>query len=138
MSNDPERQGATAQTGTGLQEQADGQLGGDPLNWFTGALILIWAGFVLLFKNMGEVLGVEPENASAWILTGVGVLLWLEAILRLAILKYRRWVGERVIMGMIFVIVGLGEVVEISLWPLLLVSIGIAMMLGYFTLPRRS
>lgn len=138
MSNDPERQGATAQTGTGLQEQADGQLGGDPLNWFTGALILIWAGFVLLFKNMGEVLGVEPENASAWILTGVGVLLWLEAILRLAIPKYRRWVGERVIMGMIFVIVGLGEVVEISLWPLLLVSIGIAMMLGYFTLPRRS
>ncbi len=138
MSNDPERQGATAQTGTGLQEQADGQLGGDPLNWFTGALILIWAGFVLLFKNMGEVLGVEPENASAWILTGAGVLLWLEAILRLAIPKYRRWVGERVIMGMIFVIVGLGEVVEISLWPVLLVAIGIAMMLGYFTLPRRS
>ena len=138
MSNDPERQGATAQTGTGLQEQADGQLGGDSLKWFTGALILIWAGFVLLFKNMGEVLGVEPENASAWILTGVGVLLWLEAILRLAIPRYRRWVGERVIMGMIFVIVGLGEVVEISLWPLLLVSIGIAMMLGYFTLPRRS
>ncbi len=137
MSNDPERQGTIAQSGTGLQ-QADSQLGGDPLNWFTGALILIWAGFVLLFKNMGEVLGVEPENASAWILTGAGVLLWLEAILRLAIPKYRRWVGERVIMGMIFVIVGLGEVVEISLWPLLLVGLGIAMMLGYFTFPRRS
>ena len=137
MSNDPERQGTIAQSGTELQ-QADSQLGGDPLNWFTGALILIWAGFVLLFKNMGEVLGVEPENASAWILTGVGVLLWLEAILRLAIPKYRRSVGERVIMGMIFVIVGLGEVVEMSLWPLLLVGLGIAMMLGYFTFPRRS
>ena len=138
MSNDPERQGTTTQFGTVVQEQTEPQLAGDPLNWFTGALILIWAGFVLMFKNLGEVLGVEPENASAWILTGVGVLLWIEAFLRLAIPKYRRSVGERVIMGMIFVIVGLGEVVEMSLWPLLLVGLGIAMMLGFFSVPRRS
>jgi hypothetical protein len=127
MSNDPER-----------QEQTDNQPGADTLTWLTGALILIWAGSVLLFKNMGEVLGVEPENASAWILTGAGVLLWLEAILRLAIPKYQRLAGERVILGMVFIIAGLGEVVEVSLWPLLLVAIGIAMMIGFFRLPQRS
>ncbi len=137
MSNDPERRATMAQGETGRWEPANTQTSGDPLTWFTGALILIWAGFVLLFKNMGEVLGLEPENASAWILTGAGILFWLEAILRLAIPKYQRAVGERVILGMIFIIVGLGEVVEVSLWPLLLVAIGIAMMVGYFTVPWR-
>jgi hypothetical protein len=118
--------------------RAGEQPAGDPLVWFTGALILIWAGIVLLFKNLGDVLGLEPENASAWVLAGTGILLWLEAIVRLAIPKYQRGAGERVIFGMIFVIVGLGEIVEVSLWPLLLVAIGIAMMVGYFALPQRS
>jgi hypothetical protein len=36
------------------------------------------------------------------------------------------------------VIVGLGEVVEMSLWPLLLVAIGVAIMVGFFKLPQRS
>jgi hypothetical protein len=86
---------------------------------------------------MGEALGVEPENVSAWILTGAGVVFWLEAVLRLAIPKYHSAVGERVILGMVFIIVGLGQVVEMSLWPLLLVAIGVAIMVGFFNLPRR-
>ena len=72
-----------------------GRPGTDPLSWFSWASILIWAGFVLMFKNLGETLGVEPENAAAWILTGAGVVFWLEAILRLAMPKYRGAVGER-------------------------------------------
>jgi hypothetical protein len=109
----------------------------DPFSWFSWALILIWAGFVLMFKNLGETLGVEPEYVSAWILTGAGVIFWLESILRLSMPKYQRAVGERVLLGMIFVIVGLGEVVEVNLWPLLLVAIGIAILVGYFNLARR-
>lgn len=138
MSNDPERHETTQGRETKRVVQVGEGPGIDPLSWFAWALILIWAGFVLLFKNMGEVLGVEPEHASAWILTGAGVIMWLEAIMRLAIPRYQRAVGERVILGMIFVIVGLGEVVEVSLWPLLLVAIGIAILVGYFSLPRRS
>jgi hypothetical protein len=138
MSTDPERQDAAMESEMERSAQTGEQSGIDPLSWFSWALILIWAGFVLMFKNMGEALGVEPENASAWILTGAGVVFWLEAILRLAIPKYQWAVGERVILGMVFVIVGLGEVVEMSLWPLLLVAIGVAIMVGFFSLPRHS
>jgi hypothetical protein len=118
-------------------DQATEQSAIDPLSWFSWALILIWAGFVLMFKNLGETLGVEPEYVSAWILTGAGLIFWLESILRLAMPRYQRAAGERVVLGMIFVIVGLGEVVEVSLWPLLLVAIGIAILVGYVNLARR-
>jgi hypothetical protein len=138
MSRDPVYQQTTQPPkGSGQQPGSRGRPG-DPLAWFTGALILIWAGFVLLLRNAGEVLGLEIQYASAWILTGSGVLLWIEAILRLAIPAYTEGVGTRIIMGVIFIIVGLGEVIEISLWPLLLVTIGLVMIGGYFMYPRRT
>ena len=138
MSAAPEPPDASLKRETERGVQAGEQPGIDPLSWFSWASILIWAGFVLMFKNLGESLGVEPENVSAWILTGAGVVFWLEAVLRLAIPKYQSTVGERVILGMVFVIAGLGEVVEMSLWPLLLVAIGVAIMVGFFKLPHRS
>ncbi len=64
--------------------------------------------------------------------------MWIEAILRLAIPAYSEGVGTRIILGVIFVIVGLGEVVQVSLWPLLLMAIGLAMIVGYFAYPRRT
>jgi hypothetical protein len=99
---------------------------------------LIWAGVVLLFRNAGEVAGFEIEYASSWILTGAGVLMWIEAILRLAMPAYSEGVGTRIILGVIFVIVGLGEVVQVSLWPLLLMAVGFVMVVGYFVYPRRT
>ena len=123
---------------SGTQPQARSDSGfGDALTWFTGALILMWAGFVLLARNAGEVLGLEVEYASAWILTGAGVLLWVEAILRLAIPAYQHGVGTRVILGAIFIIVGLGEVVTVNLWPMLLIAFGFVMIGAFFLYPRR-
>jgi hypothetical protein len=138
MSRDPVYQQTTQQPKGAGQQAGDSGRPGDPLTWFTGALILIWAGFVLLLRNAGEVLGLEIQYASAWILTGSGVLLWIEAILRLAIPAYTEGVGTRIVMGVIFIIVGLGEVIEISLWPLLLITIGLVMIGGYFMYPRRT
>jgi hypothetical protein len=133
MADEPRRQKTTGQTEPGPR-----QLPGDPLTWFTAALVLMWAGVVLLAKNTGEVLGVEVQYASAWILTGTGVLLWIEAILRLAIPACQQGVDTRIILGTVFVIIGLGEVVTISLWPILLIVIGISMIVGFFVYPRRS
>jgi hypothetical protein len=132
MSNQPKGRYIPAQQVT----RSDQGLG-DQLTWFTGALVLIWTGCLLLIKNAGEVLGVEIQYASAWILTGAGVLLWIEAILRLAIPAYQHGVGTRIILGTIFVIVGLGEVIEFSLWPILLIAIGAVMIGAFFVYPRR-
>lgn len=133
MSNNPRSQPSVAQPET----RSDRGLG-DTLTWFTGALILMWSGFVLLARNTGEVLGLEVEYASAWILTGAGVLMWVEAILRLAIPAYQHGVGTRIILGVIFIIVGLGEVIEVNLWPMLLIAIGFVMIGAFFLYPRRS
>ena len=123
-------------SGTQSETRSDSGFG-DALTWFTGALILMWTGFVLLARNAGEVLGVEVEYASAWIMTGAGVLLWVEAILRLAIPDFQHGVGTRIILGAIFVIVGLGEVLTVNLWPMLLIAIGFVMIGAFFLYPRR-
>jgi hypothetical protein len=113
----------------------------DPLGRITWALIIIWVGVVFLLRNLGEdgeaFLGLNWDNIWAWILAGAGVLLWLEVLVRLAIPSYRRPVGGRLIFGTILVILGIGGVIDVSLWPLILVAIGVAMLLGYFTSPRR-
>lgn len=108
----------------------------DRLSWFTAALILIWAGGVLLLRNAGQTFGLDVEYAGAAVFIGAGVLLWLEALLRLAVPDYRRRIGERVILGMVFFIIGLGQLTEVNLWPLLFVGIGIALLIGLAVAPR--
>lgn len=113
---------------------------GDPLGRITFALIVIWAGAVLLLANIGEdqtLLGVDLSNPWTWIFSGAGVLIWIEVLLRLAIPEYRRPVGGRLILGTFLVIIGVGSVIDVSLWPLLIIAIGLAMLLGYFLGPRR-
>ncbi len=112
----------------------------DPLARITLALIIIWAGVVLLLSNLADdqmFLGIDWGDAWAWIFTGAGVLVWIEVLLRLAIPAYRRPVGGRLILGTILVIIGVGSVVDVSLWPLILIAVGVALLLGYLSGPRR-
>jgi hypothetical protein len=113
---------------------------GDPLGRITFALIVIWAGIVLLVSNIGDdqtVLGVDLSKPWPWIFIGSGVLMWIEVILRLLLPEYRRPAGGRLILGTILVIAGLGWVIDVSLWPLFLIAVGFAMLLGYFLRPRQ-
>ena len=55
--------------------------------------------------------------------------------MRLAIPAYQHGVGTRVILGVIFIIVGLGEVVKVNLWPMLLIAIGFVMIGAFFLYP---
>jgi hypothetical protein len=112
----------------------------DPLGRITLALIVIWAGLVLLVSNLTEdqmLLGVDWSNAWEWIFTGAGVLVWIEVLLRLVMPAYRRPVGGRLILGTFLVIIGVGSMVDVSLWPLLLIAVGVALLLGYLTGPKR-
>jgi hypothetical protein len=113
----------------------------DRLGTITWALILIWAGAVLMLRNMGgeegAFLGLSWDNVWAWIMTGAGGLIWLEVLVRLVMPEYRQPVGGRIILGTIFVIIGIGGLIDVSLWPLILVAIGVSMLIGYFTGPKR-
>jgi preprotein translocase subunit SecG len=113
----------------------------DPLGRFTWAMIIIWAGVAFLLNNLGDdgtsVLGMEDENVWAFILAGAGVLLWFETLLRLAMPAYRRPLGGRLILGTVLVVIGVGGIIEVELWPLILVAIGISMLIRYVTGSQR-
>jgi hypothetical protein len=112
----------------------------DRLGSFIWALILIWAGVVFLARNLGEdgevFLTPKGEDVWAWILAGAGVLLWFEVLLRVAMPAYRRPLGGRIIFATVLIVIGVGGIINVSLWPLIIVAIGVSMLLGYFAGPK--
>jgi hypothetical protein len=120
----------------------------DRLGSIVWALILIWAGFVLLAGNMGildafnalvERLGFQFAElpieipfiqVSAWslIFLGAGVLLLAEVVVRLLFPTYRRPVLGTTILAIVFLGIGIGSWGLI--WPLVLIVVGLALLLG--------
>jgi hypothetical protein len=107
----------------------------DSLSAIIWALIVIWVGVVFLLGNLaddGELAGLNWENSGAWILLGIGVLIFLEVLVRLVLPAYRRPVGGQIVFGTILVIIGVSSWIDISLWPLVLIAIGVVWLLRYF------
>ena len=100
-----------------------------------GALILIWLGVTMFLANLPTA-GVEWSNQWAWFLLGLGAILILEAIVRLAVPEYRRPVGGKIIGGVVLLIIGAsGSFLSLDLakwWPLIPIGIGVAILLGGF------
>jgi hypothetical protein len=114
----------------------------DPLGRASFALIIIWAGVVFLLMNLGTgdgdgFLGLNDDNVWAGIFAGAGAIIWLEVVVRLAMPAYRRPLGGRIILGTILVVIGVGGLFDVDLWPLIIIAVGVSMLLGYFTGPRR-
>ena len=114
----------------------------DPLGSMIWAAILIWAGLVLLAENLGWLTGIRQnlaglpnfneQSLGAWsyILMGVGILLWIEAIIRVTVPAYRRPVTGTVIFGALLFAGGLGSAVNWTLMgPAILIAIGILLLL---------
>lgn len=116
----------------------------DPLGTVIWALILIWVGLVLLAENAGWLdaiavaardlpFGIPFIGGRAWtvIFSGIGVLLIIEAAVRLLVPAYRgdvfgTLVGAAVMFGLAFGNWGV-------IWPLILVAIGLSLLLrGFF------
>ncbi|MGA2111719.1 MAG: hypothetical protein ABSG98_06160 [Anaerolineales bacterium] len=102
----------------------------DPLSGIIWAAIFIWAGLALLAGN----LGLLPANLliTGWglVFTGAGVILLLEVFIRLAIPVYRRPVVGTALVGIIFLGIGLQEMVRWELlWPLALILLGSVILL---------
>ena len=120
----------------------------DPLGSAVWALILIWAGFVLLASNVGWLgflndmleqiqfqlaetpLDIPDWRFSTWslIFLGAGILLLAEVVIRLLFPSYRRPVLGTTILAIVFLAIGIGSWGLI--WPLVLILIGAALLLG--------
>ena len=87
----------------------------DPLSAAVWALILVWAGLVLLADNLGVFARLEWFSAWGFIFTGAGLIVMLEAVVRLLVPAYRRPVGGTLIWGAILIGIGLGMVSHTAL-----------------------
>jgi len=103
----------------------------DPLSAIIWAVILIWAGLVLLAGNMGLLNNLREAwglaSLSSWdvILVGAGLIVLLEVLIRVTMPEYRRSVGGTLIFGVILLGIGLGGIFGWNLtWPLILIASG--------------
>ncbi|MBN1658041.1 MAG: hypothetical protein JXA93_06545 [Anaerolineae bacterium] len=104
----------------------------DPVNAAVWALVLIWAGLVLLADNM-NLIGFGDMESWSVIFIGAGLIVLLGVLVRLAIPAYRRPVVGSVILGLVFLAIGLGDRFGWELiLPLILIAIGIGGLLAYF------
>ena len=102
----------------------------DPLSAAIWAVILVWAGLVLLADNLDLFTAFEWFDAWGLILTGAGLLVLLGAALRLLVPAYRQPVGGSLILGAILLGLGLGNLVRASIaWPLILIALGVGLLL---------
>jgi len=111
----------------------------DPLSAIVWAIILIWVGIVLLGENLGFLpgfdLGGRIGMVGTWdlIFIGAGLLVLIEAVIRLLVPEYRRPVLGSVIFGVILLAIGLGDIISWgALWALALILLGASMLLRGF------
>ena len=101
----------------------------DPISAAAWAVILIWAGLVLLAETTGL---LAPYNiGQPWwlIVAGAGAIFIIEAIVRALVPAYRRSIMGTLIIGIVLVGVGLGNLLGAHLtWPVVLIVIGVAML----------
>ena len=104
----------------------------DPVDAGGWALILIWAGLVLLVDNL-NIFGTRWE---AWpiIFIGAGLIVLLGAAVRLLVPAYRRPIMGGLIFGVILLGIGLGALTNWAvIWSLILIVIGVSVLLrGFF------
>jgi hypothetical protein len=102
----------------------------DPVDAAMWAILLIWAGLMLLMANLGVFDGLEGIEAWSIGFIGAGVIVALTAVFRLMFPAYRRPLGGSLIFAAILVGIGLGEVIGwVVVGPLVLIAIGLGILL---------
>ncbi len=98
----------------------------DPLTAAVWALILIWAGVVLLTHNLGMLAWIPFLESWSIFFLGAAGILFIEVGLRLLLPAYRQPVTGTFILAIVFLAIGLGSVINWNcIWPLVLIGIGV-------------
>ena len=98
----------------------------DPLGGMVWAGILIWAGLVLLVDNLGFMARFERLDAWAVIFIGAGLIVLAGVVVRLLVPAYRRAVTGTLILGLVLIGIGLGNLLSWNvIWPLILIALGV-------------
>jgi hypothetical protein len=102
----------------------------DPLGAIIWAVILMWAGVVLLADNLQMLARFGDFEPWGLILAGAGVIVLLEVILRLLVPSYRRPVGGSFIFAALLLGGGLQILTgKAIVWALVLIAIGVGILL---------
>jgi len=108
----------------------------DPLNAATWAGILIWAGIALLLGNLGV---LDDIALDSWdlVFIGAGALLLLQVLVRFLVPAYRQPIIGTLILGLVFLAIGLGDAVSWgAVWAVVIIIIGVVLLLRGFGLGR--
>jgi hypothetical protein len=111
--------------------------GGDALGPIIWGLIIIFAGLTFAAVNLGMHPWLTWENVWSVIFIAAGLLFVLEVIIRILMPTYRRPIRGRIILAFVALAIGLGGLIgwEVT-WPLIIIAVGLAIVIGAFVRPR--
>jgi hypothetical protein len=111
----------------------------DRVNAVGWAAILIWGALILL----AETTGYGEDHFSSWweawsvFFAGAGAILLLTAFYRLLVPEHRRPVAGGIIIGLVFLGIGLGDLISWDyIWVVVLVVVAVVILLRAFV-PKR-
>ena len=105
----------------------------DRVNAVSWAAILIWAALVLLAETTDFKDHFDWWEGWAVFFAGAGIILLLTAFYRLLVPAHRRTVTGSAILGLVFLGIGLGELVSWNyIWVIVLAVIALVILLRAF------
>lgn len=112
---------------------------GDMLGAVVGASILILLGALFSLIQIGTFSWITWTNWWWYFLFGIGCILIVSAALRAAVTTYKATAVGPLIGGVILCLIGLAGIINIeNWWPLLLIAVGIAVIVGGLVAISRS
>ena len=109
----------------------------DPVDAIMWAVLLMWAGVMLLASNLKWFAAFEGIPVWSIGFMGAGVIVLLSVVFRLLVPAYRRPLAGNLIFAAILFGIGFGEIISwVIVGPLVLIAIGVGLLLTGFL--RRS
>lgn len=106
---------------------------GDVTGAIVGGTVLIWLGFSFYLSEMRY---IPSESWWAYFLVGLGAILIVHGVVRY--LRYGRSLIGSFIAGAILMLIGLSSLTTVTVWPFVLVVIGVAVIVSGIVGRRRT